>query len=71
MPGSAKFHCFATLLNLGDHADHHNAPEVRYAPEVRRAIDKALSCDRMVCCGQRLGCAWLAAELAGRLGRRR
>jgi hypothetical protein len=62
MPGSARFQCFATLLNCSDRANAH---------EIRHAIDKALACDPLVRCGQRLECAYMASELADRLGRRR
>lgn len=65
MQRPTTFHCFASLINLGSRG-------AAVAPQdVRGAIDRALACDPKVCCSQRLECAWMASELADRLGRRR
>lgn len=63
MPGATKIHCLANLINLAN-STVHLAPQ-----DVRRAIDRALACDAKVRCRLRLECAWMASELADRLGR--
>ncbi|CAA7625395.1 conserved hypothetical protein [Magnetospirillum sp. UT-4] len=55
--------CYYSLLNAGRLAEH------RDARDIRNVIDLALSCDRTLHCGKRLECAWMASELAERLGR--